>query len=124
MGKARQVIIGNSAAGLSAIKGIREVDHFCPITLISAEKCNAYSPVALTHYLKGEISKGDLFIVDRDFYRENGIQTLFGNKAIGVDPFRQVVRLEKGKEVKYDNLLIATGAPAISLNRSGDMLPD
>ena len=123
MGKRRQVIVGNSAAGLSAIKGIREVDHSCPITLISVEECNAYSPVALTHYLKGEISKRDLFIVGKDFYRKNAVQTLFGNRAIEVDPFRQVVRLEQGKKVKYDNLLIATGALAIRLNHSGHTPP-
>ncbi|MFC2014296.1 NAD(P)/FAD-dependent oxidoreductase [Chloroflexota bacterium] len=122
MGNSRQVIIGNSAAGLSAIKAIREIDRLCPITLISAESCNAYSPVLLTYYLKQRLSREDLFIVDSDFYKVNGIKTIFGSKATRVDPSRQVVYLENGQKVDYDNLLIATGAFPMSLDSSEDVL--
>ena len=114
MGIARQVIIGNSAAGLSAIKAIREVDASCPITLVSAENCNGYSPVLIPHYLKGRILRGDLFIVDSDFYRRSGVLTKFGSKALTVDPLEQTVYLENSRKVVYDNLLIATGASPVS----------
>jgi hypothetical protein len=40
----KQVIIGNSAVGLSAISAIRSIDSSCPITVISAGNCVAYSP--------------------------------------------------------------------------------
>jgi len=120
MGKTKQVIIGNSAAALSAIKAIREVDRLCPITLISAESCNAYSPVLLTYYLKQRLSREDLFIVDSDFYKVNGVRTIFGTKATRVDPLRQVVHLDNGREVGYDNLLIATGASPMSMDSSED----
>ena len=122
MGIARQVIIGNSAAGLSAIKAIREVDGSCPITLISAEKCNGYSPVLIPYYLKRRIVRGDLFIVDSDFYRRNGILTKFGSKASTVDPLKQMVYLENSGKVVYDKLLIATGASPVSLDVSGEEL--
>jgi len=115
----RQVVIGNSAAGLSAIKAIREFDCLCPVTLISAENCQAYSPVLLTYYLGGRISRDDLFIVDGDFYKRHDIKTMFGSKAIGLDALKQMVHLEDGKVVEYDNLLIATGASSMSLNDSG-----
>lgn len=124
MGKAKQVIIGNSVAALSAIKAIREVDCFCPITLISAERCNAYSPILLTYYLKGKIPREDLFIVDSDFYRLNGIRTKFGSKVLAVEPTKQTIHLESGKKVEYDNLLIATGASPVSLGSSRDGLAD
>jgi len=122
VGKTRQVIIGNSAAGLSAIKGIRKVDRVCPIILISVESCNAYSPVLTTYYLKGRISKEDFFIVDSDFYRSQGIKTVFGRKVIEVDPLEQKVRLDNGIDIMYDNLLIATGASPINLGSSGNGL--
>jgi len=115
MRKVRQVILGNSAGGLNAIKAIREVDKSCLITIISAENCNAYSPVLLSYYLKGEISRGSLFIVDSSFYRMNNIETKFGIRAIGVDVSRQAVQLENGTEVEYDNLLVATGASPVNL---------
>jgi len=115
MRKARQVIIGNSAAGLSAIKAIREIDNVCPITLISSENCNAYSPVSLTHYLKGEMPRESLFIVHKDFYQMNNVEMEFGSRAIWIDHLEQTVHLENGRKVKYDNLLIATGASPIKL---------
>ena len=116
----RQVIVGNSAAALSAIKAIREVDSSCPITLISRERYNAYSPVLLTYYLRGSLSRDDLFIVDSDFYKTMRVETILGSRAIAVDPSQQTVHLENGKIVEHDNLLIATGASPIGLDSPGN----
>lgn len=113
--KLRQVIVGNGAAGLSAIKTIREARRPCNIILVSSENCDAYSPVMMTHCLSGEISKDQMFIADSHFYEENDVERLFGDKAIGLDPSKQMVYLESGRQVAYDNLLIATGASPKSL---------
>lgn len=120
MAKVRQVIIGNGAAGLSAIKGIREVDSTCPITLISAENCNAYSPVLLTYYLKGARTREELFIVDDEFYEMKNVNAILGIKAIKVNFFKNTIYLQNGKEVNYDKLLIAVGASPMSLSDSED----
>jgi NAD(P)H-nitrite reductase large subunit len=120
MGKTKQVVIGNSAAGLAAVKAIREVDRACPVTLISAEDCNAYSPVLLTYYLANQISKEDLFVVDDDFYKQHQVNLIFGVKAINLDASAQRVLLEDSSQVEYDKLLIATGASAIRLDGTGD----
>ncbi|TMF08323.1 MAG: hypothetical protein E6I38_07630 [Chloroflexi bacterium] len=50
----RYVILGNSAAGLTAIDAIRERDRTGPITLISKEPAPAYSRVALPYILSKE----------------------------------------------------------------------
>jgi NAD(P)H-nitrite reductase large subunit len=122
MGLTRQVIVGNSAAGLSAVKAIREVDDSCPITLISMENCNSYSPVLLTYYLKGKIPREDLFVVGPYFYEVNRVETMLGYEVTGLNPSRQVVHLKNGEEVEYDNLLIATGASPVSLEHSADTI--
>ena len=119
MGKLRQVIIGNSAAALAAIRAIREVDHLCPITVISDQKYPSYSPVLLTYYIGGKISWEDLFMVGSDFYLKNKVKTLFGSRATEVDTSCQIVYLENNERVEYDNLLIATGASPIGLHSSG-----
>ena len=103
--KTRQVIIGNSAAGLSAIRSIRRTGCLSSITLISQEDCNAYSPVLLTYYISGKISKNNLFIVGSDFYRENNVRVIFGKKAVSIDTLEQRVYLEDDTWVEYDNLL-------------------
>jgi len=42
MRERNQVIIGNSAAGLSAISAIRNISSSCPISVVSAENCRAF----------------------------------------------------------------------------------
>ena len=110
----KQVIIGNSAAGLSAVKAIRKKGCSSPITLISAENCNAYSPVLTIYYISHKIDRDSLFIANERFYRDYNVRTKLGNRAVGIDPSKQVVYLEDDTIVEYDNLLIATGASAKS----------
>jgi len=118
-----QVIIGNSAAAISAIKSIRKVDSSCPLTLISAENYYAYSPVLTTYYISGKISKNDLFIVDKEFYQKHNVKVIMGKKAVGFDADKQIVYIEDGSKVNYDTLLIATGAtPRFPDNVSPDAL--
>ncbi len=112
LGEIRQVIIGNSAAGLNAIKSIRRKGCSSLITLISAESCNAYSPVLSPYYIAHQIKRDALFITDGGFYRDYDVDTKLGNKAVEIDPAKQVVYLEDESIVEYDNLLIATGASA------------
>ena len=104
------VIIGNSAAALSAIRAIRGKSSTHSITLISREDCCAYSPVLTTYYLSDRIPGGNLFIVDERFYRNAAVECVLGKEVVEVDPSKQVVVLDDGKKVDYDYMLIATGA--------------
>ena len=122
MGKTRQVIIGNSAAALNAVKAIRRYDTSCPVTVISAENCLAYSPVLLPYYLSGKINRDGLFIAGRDFYKRNAVELILGKEVIHVDIINQSVLLRDGSTVEYDNLLIASGGSPDRLNAvSGHM---
>ena len=114
MSETKQVIIGNSAAGLSAVKAIRKRGCSSPVTLISAENCSAYSPVLTTYYIAHKIDRDSLFIADDRFYRDYDVRRKLGRRAVGIDPAKQVVYLEDDTTVEYDNLLIATGASAKS----------
>ncbi|NIO05896.1 MAG: FAD-dependent oxidoreductase [Proteobacteria bacterium] len=121
--KQKHVIVGNSAAALSAIKAIRESDSRSSITLISAERCFAYSPVLLTYYVGQKIDRESLFIVDRSFYERHKVELILGNKAKEVDPEEQLLHLADGNIVEYDNLLIATGSSPKRLGIEGENLP-
>ena len=117
MSKAKKhVIIGNSAAGLSAVKAIRKMGDTGPIVLISAEDCNAYSPVLTTYYIAGQISRPGLFMIDDGFYKEFNVRTVFGRRAIDIDPVKREVHLDNRSKIGYDDLLIATGASARPLD--------
>jgi len=118
----RHLIIGNSAAALSAVKAIRENDSNSRITLISAENHYAYAPVLLTYYVSQRITREKAFLADRNFYKDYGVNLLLGNKATKIDPDDQLVFLADGKAVHYDKLLVATGSTPKRLGVEGENL--
>jgi len=107
------VIIGNSVAGVSAIREIRKWDLKSSITVIGREsldpKTPYYSPVVLPYYIEGKLSKDDLFSIREDFYKKMGVNLRLGEKVISIDVKNKLVLTEKGK-YRYDKLLIASGA--------------
>lgn len=121
--KRRQhLIIGNSAAALSAVRAIRENDSASRITLVSAENHYAYSPVLLPYYVSQKIRRSALFLADQNFNQKYGVELILGNPATRVDPQNQQVTLASDDILEYDNLLIATGSSAKRLGIKGEDL--
>ena len=109
----KYVIIGNSAAGIGGIEGIRELDKEGEIVLISKEKEFTYSRPLISYYLGGEVNKEQMKYRPDNFYEKNGVTTIFGKAAVGVDSIGKAVTLDDGSAVTYDRLLVATGASPI-----------
>lgn len=105
----KHVIIGNSAAGLSAVRALRVQDPGARITVLSEENCRAYSPVLTTHLVSGEVAEEALYLVPEGFYAGQGVEFL-ADKAVAIDVDRRQVQLASGQMVGYDRLLLATGA--------------
>lgn len=116
----KYLIIGNGAAGIAAAEKIRKLDGKGEITILSAEKYDAYSKCLLPDFLSGELSENRMFIRDKDFYRKKNITIYNGHKVLSID-FRQkrvttdIVDIfsESGSIFVYDKLLIATGSTQI-----------
>jgi nitrite reductase (NADH) large subunit len=87
------VIIGGSAAGVSAAQTLREHDKNSNITLISDENFALYSRCLLTYLIAGAIDESELNFKDRDFYKENNIKTYLGKKAVSIDIKKKKVTL-------------------------------
>ena len=109
----RYVLIGNSAASLAAVDGIRKFDKQGEITLINREEGPAYSRVALPYYVAGEMSLTDLLIRQKPDYEKIGVTLVEKEKATAINPTAKQVELESGKKVPYDKLLIGTGSETI-----------
>ncbi|KKM10197.1 pyridine nucleotide-disulfide oxidoreductase [Clostridiales bacterium PH28_bin88] len=105
----RYVIIGNSAAAVGAVEGIRRVDEENPITLISDEPYHTYSRPLISYYLAGKVTEGQMLYRQQDFYEKNKVEAMLGRRAAGIDVEGREVRLADGFCVPYDRLLIATG---------------
>ena len=50
------VIIGNSAAGVSAAEVLRKADAECDITIVSEEEYRVYNRPLIARYMGGEIA--------------------------------------------------------------------
>jgi nitrite reductase (NADH) large subunit len=113
------LIIGGSAAGISAVEGIRESDKEGKITLVSEESFPVYSRCLLSYYIAGSIPKDKLKFRSDDFFANNKVEALLGCRAEKVDPINKKVLLSGGKELRYDKLLLATGARAKTVDVQG-----
>jgi len=104
----RYLIVGASAAGISAIETIRRKDPEAEITVISDEK-SIYSRPLLSYYLAGQLPEEKLAYRPEDFYKSLNVELIFG-RARALDVEKCHVELEDGRKVGYDKLLLATGA--------------
>lgn len=105
----RHVIIGNSAAGVSAALAIRRRRPGDEVIIVSPEPQPYYSRVLLSHFVAGTIKYRDLILVEDGFYRHRGFTRVFGS-VVAIEPGKTRVVLESGATVEYDRLLIAAGS--------------
>ncbi|MFH1440631.1 MAG: FAD-dependent oxidoreductase [Candidatus Omnitrophota bacterium] len=113
------LIIGASAAGISAARTLRKQDKTADITVVSEETFPLYSRCLLTYLIAGSIGEDKLYFRHKDFYEKNNIKALLGKKAVSVDVEGRVVSLNDGTTLNYDKLLLATGAHAKSVDVPG-----
>ncbi|MBD5145490.1 MAG: NAD(P)/FAD-dependent oxidoreductase [Ruminococcus sp.] len=106
----KYVIIGNSAAAIGTIQGIRLVDKEGQIVVISDEKYHTYSRPLISYWLKGAVTEENMRYRDEDFYEKNDVDTLFGTRVTKINPAAKTVTIENGNEISYDKLMIATGS--------------
>lgn len=119
----RYVIIGNSAAAIGCVSGIRTIDKESQITLISDESHFTYSRPLISYWLKGKVNDEKMYYRNSDFYEGNNCRALLGKKAIKIDSAAKCVVLDDGSNVEYDRLLVATGSspfipPVEGLNKA------
>ncbi len=106
----KYVIIGNGAAAVGAIEGIRSVDKEGGITVISREPCHVYARPLISYLLQGKTDKKRMLYRPESFYEDNGVKVMYGRAAVKIDPEGKKVKLDSGEEVNYDKLLSACGS--------------
>ncbi|MEX2224782.1 MAG: FAD-dependent oxidoreductase [Candidatus Rokuibacteriota bacterium] len=120
----RFVIVGASLAGGSAAAALREDGFDGTITLIGVEAQMPYNRPPLSKgYLRGQDRFEDQLVNPAAFYADNGISLRTGVRATAIDPTRRVVALDRGEEIPYDRLLVATGGRNRTLTTPGGDLP-
>jgi len=64
------VIIGNSAAAVGAVEGIRTIDDKIPTTIISDEPYHTYSRPLISDYLAGKVTEDQMLYRPKNFYQD------------------------------------------------------
>lgn len=108
------VIIGDNATGTSVASAARKLDRTAEITIIERGKWPAYSRCGLPYVLAGEIPKfEDLITFPLSFYKMMKIDLRLETVAKAIDSKEKIVTVEQGgktEALKYDSLVLATGA--------------
>ncbi|MBL8551648.1 MAG: FAD-dependent oxidoreductase [Hyphomonadaceae bacterium] len=117
---ARIVILGAGQAGGEAAQRLRTGGFKGELTLIGEEPYPPYQrPPLSKKYLSGEMDLEHLLLRPPALYEEENIAVLKGVRAVWVDRTTRRVRLEGGRELPYDALILATGARARKLPVAG-----
>jgi len=109
----KYVIIGNSAAAIGCVEGIREVDRDGEILIISDERHHTYSRPLISYLLMGKTDLQRMKYRPDSFYADKGCEVMLGRRATKISPDEKTVALEDGTLVHYDKLLVATGSRPI-----------
>ena len=116
------LVIGNGIAGINALEAIRSLDPRSPLTLIAEEDFPPYSRPLISLVLEGALPPERLPIRPPDFYQRLEVRALVGQRVVELDPKAARVRTDRGEQVAYDRLLIASGAHPRTVEAPGHQL--
>jgi len=106
----KYVIIGNSAAGVGAVEGIRQIDKKGDITIITNEPHHTYSRPLISYFLIGKVSEEGMMYRGGNFYADNECTLLSNVTVTQIDAAAKKLSLSNGKQTPFDKLLVATGS--------------
>jgi len=117
------VIAGASLAGAKAAETLRSEGFDGRLVLIGAEHERPYErPPLSKDYLRGESAREQLYVHGEGFYAEQDIELRLGRTAVSVDTSAQRLALDDGEQLRYDRLLLTTGAEPRRLSIPGGEL--
>jgi len=117
------VIAGASLAGAKAAETLRTEGFDGRVVLIGDEQERPYErPPLSKDYLRGESGREAVYVHDEGFYAEHEIELRLRRTVTSVDTSSGQVALGDGEQLRYDRLLISTGAEPRRLSIPGGEL--
>jgi NADPH-dependent 2,4-dienoyl-CoA reductase/sulfur reductase-like enzyme len=115
------VVIGGNAAGLSAAARARRIDPRLPIVVLEKGPVISYGACGLPYLVEGRVHLPEQLIVytPEYFRKERNIDVRTGARVVAIAHPRREIQLETGERVRYDHLVLSTGARCDTLCASG-----
>ena len=118
------LIVGASLAGAKAAETLRAEGFEGRVVLIGAETDRPYErPPLSKDYLRGEVGRDAVYVHDEGFYADQEIELRLGRTAVSLDTASAELALDDGDRLRYDRLLLTTGAEPRRLQIPGAELP-
>ncbi len=113
----RVVVVGADAAGMSAahqaLRTAERTGRELALTVLDRGHHTSYSACGIPYWMAGDVESGDELVVrTAEEHREAGIDLRLGTEVVAADLAARTVTTAAGDTVGYDELVIATGAPA------------
>ena len=114
------VIVGASLTGAKAAETLRAEGFDERVVLIGAEDERPYErPPLSKDYLRGEAERETVYVHPEGFYAEHDIELRLGRTAVSLNAAGSELTLDDGERLRYDRLLLATGAEPRRLSIPG-----
>ncbi|MFB7862345.1 MULTISPECIES: NAD(P)/FAD-dependent oxidoreductase [unclassified Streptomyces] len=114
------VIVGGGLAGAKAAETLRSEGFNGRVILICDEREHPYERPPLSKgYLLGKEDRDSVFVHEASWYAQNDVELHLGQPVTAVDREARTVRLGDGTVIRYDKLLLATGAEPRRLDIPG-----
>jgi NADPH-dependent 2,4-dienoyl-CoA reductase/sulfur reductase-like enzyme/nitrite reductase/ring-hydroxylating ferredoxin subunit len=120
----RIVIVGGGAAGFVAADTLRGEQFRGSIVLLSSESAAPVDrPNLSKDYLAGNAPEDWIPLRPDSYYADNDIDVRLDTTVTGLDARSHEIALSDGRKIRYDRLLLATGAEPVRLPIPGADMP-
>jgi NADPH-dependent 2,4-dienoyl-CoA reductase/sulfur reductase-like enzyme len=114
----RVVVVGADAAGMSAahqaLRTAKRTGRELAITVLDQGTHTSYSACGIPYLMAGDVrSEEDLVARTAEAHRESGIDLRMSTEVVSADLTARTVTTGEGEVVEWDELVVATGAPAV-----------
>ena len=114
----RVVVVGADAAGMSAahqaLRTARRTGRELAVTVLDRGSHTSYSACGVPYWMAGDVATGDDLVArTAEEHRAAGIDLRMGAEVVAADLGARTVTTAAGEEIAFDELVVATGAPAV-----------
>jgi 3-phenylpropionate/trans-cinnamate dioxygenase ferredoxin reductase subunit len=109
---ARSVVVaGAGLAAARAAETLRAEGFDGRVVLVGEEPIAPYERPALSkEFLAGSRDEESLLLRKRGYWENRGIELLLGRRVVSVHPERRALRTSRDEELRFEELVVATGA--------------
>jgi len=105
----RIVVVGAGMVAARFCQTLRELDPHIGITVVGEEPHAPYDRVHLSELFGGKAA-GELEMLPRAWYAENGVELVLGDRVVAIEPEALAVVTESGRRLVGTGVVLATGS--------------